>query len=140
MSELHVMSALRAKRSDIAKQIQATEEKLTEYRTALANLDAAMNILSPEREDFVSPRKRGKTLYFGKSELSRLVRATLREATEPLSAPRIAADAISAKGLPPSSHAVVTKMVTAVLGALTRRGELVKTGTTRNARWAIKLV
>ena len=81
--------------------------------------------------------KRGKTLYFAKSELSRLVRGTLREAKEPLSAYRIAADALAAKGLPLSAHAVVTKMVLAVLGALTRRGELVKSGVTRNVKWAV---
>ena len=130
----HVIAALREKRTEIASQVHDTEKKLAKLRAALANLDAAMNILTPEHPDHIAPRR---GLYFANGELSRLVRERLRDATKPLSAGEIAAGIIAAKGFPEANHAAVTKMIVARLGALTRRGELAKTGTTRNARWAV---
>jgi len=136
MSE-HVLTVLRAKRTEIAGQVHDTEKKLAKLRAALANLDAAMAILTPDHPDYIPSRQRPKAVYFGRNELPRLVRDALREAGKPLSAPEIAAHAIAAKGLPPSAHAATVHSVLTVLNMATRRGELTKTGRTRDARWAI---
>ena len=52
------------------------------------------------------------------------------------SAGEIAAGIIAAKGFPDTAHLAVTKMVVARLNVLAGRGELAKTGKTRDARWA----
>ena len=49
----------------------------------------------------------------------------------------IAAAIIAAKGFPDACHPAVTKMVVARLGVLAKRGEIAKTGKTRDARWAV---
>jgi hypothetical protein len=61
----------------------------------------------------------------------------LRDASKPLAAGEIAAAIIAAKGFPDSAHLAVTKMIVARLGAMTRRGEIVKDGKKKNAQWAI---
>lgn len=133
---LTVLTVLRSKRSEIAEQVHDTEKKLAKLRAALANLDAAMGILSPDHPGHIPDRKR-RTRYFGHNELARLVRETLRDAGKPLSAGEIAASVMAAKGLTEAHHVAVTKMVVARLGAFARSGAIGKTGKTRDARWAI---
>lgn len=135
MSE-HVLAVLRAKRAEIAEQVTDTEKKLAKLRAAMANLDAAMNILSPDHPDYV-PRRQRKTRYFAMHELSRLIRDTMRAAGKPLSAGEIAASILAAKGYPDSSHLAITKMIIARLNAFMKQGSVVRHGKTRGAKWAV---
>ncbi|HEX3430120.1 MAG TPA: hypothetical protein VHT03_04470 [Rhizomicrobium sp.] len=80
----HVLTFLRAKRDAISGQVHDTEKKLAKLRGALANLDAAMGILSPDHPDYIA-RAKSKKRYFGHNELARLVREILRDANRPLS-------------------------------------------------------
>jgi hypothetical protein len=138
MSETHVISALRAKRLEIAAHVHDTEKKLAKLRASLANLDAAMTLLTPGHPDAVPPR-RGyrRTKYFARNELPRLTLDALRKAAGPITAGEIAAGAIRDKGLPASTKEAVTEMVLGTLRGLVRRGTAVKIGSSRNARWAI---
>ena len=106
----HVLTVLRAKRNTISEQVRDTEKKLAKLRAGLANLDAAIGILSPAPPDFIAPRKPRKR-YFGHNELARLVRETLRDASKPLSAGEITAAIMAAKGFPEAHYLPVTKMV-----------------------------
>jgi hypothetical protein len=138
MSETHVMSALRAKRLEIAAHVHDTEKKLAKLRASLANLDAAMNLLTPGHPDAVPPR-RGyrRTKYFARNELPRLILTALRNATGPITAGEIATITIRDRGLPSSAKETVTEMVLGTLRGLVRRGTAVKTGNSRNAKWAV---
>jgi len=134
----HVLTVLREKRTEIASQIHDTEKKLAKLRAALANLDAAMNILTPDHPDHV-PARRGykRTNYFARNELPRLMLDALRKAPGPLTAGELAAHAIAVKGLPASAQEAVTRHAVLLLGKLTARGSVVKSGTTRNAQWRL---
>jgi hypothetical protein len=138
MSEAHVISALRAKRLEIAAHVHDTEKKLAKLRASLANLDAAMSLLTPGHPDAVPPR-RGyrRTKYFARNELPRLTLTALRKATGPITAGEIALDAIRDKALPVSAKEAVTEMVLGTLRGLVRRGTAAKLGSSRNARWAM---
>lgn len=134
----HAISALRKRRVEIAGQVHDAEKRVTKLRSALANLDAAIAILTPEHPDYVAPRRGYKrTAYFRRGELSRLVRDALREAGKPLAAGEIAAGIIAAKHFPDTAHLAVTKMIVARLNVLAGRGEIAKTGKTRDARWTV---
>ena len=133
----HVLTVLRAKRDAISEQVHDTEKRLAKLRAGLANLDAAIGILSPDHPDFIAPAKPRKR-YFGHNELARLVRETLRDASKPLSAGEVTAAIMAAKGLTETHYAAVTKMVLARLNRLALEGGAVKTGRTRDARWAIQ--
>jgi hypothetical protein len=132
----HVLTVLRAKRDAISEQVHDTEKKLAKLRAGLANLDAAIGILSPDHPEFIAPTKPRKR-YFGHNELARLVRETLRDAAKPLSAGEIAAAIMAAKGFPETHYAAVTKMVVAKLNRFALDGGVAKTGKTRDARWRV---
>ncbi|MGH6889409.1 MAG: hypothetical protein ACREHF_09455 [Rhizomicrobium sp.] len=132
----HVLTVLRAKRLEIAAQVHDTEKKLAKMRAALANLDAAMGILSPDHPDYLPDRRR-RSRYFAVNELARLVREALRDASKPLTAAEVAAAIMAAKGLTPAHHLAVTKMVIARLGAFATTGAVTKLGKTKGARWAV---
>jgi hypothetical protein len=134
----HVIAALREKRAEVSAQIHDTEKKLAKLRAALANLDAAANLLTPGHPDEL-PKRRSyrRTKYFGHSELGRLTLAALREAKGPLTAVEIAAYAVKAKDLPTSAIEAVTQKVLTILTKLGKKSEIVKSGATRNAQWAV---
>ncbi len=137
MSE-HVLTVLRAKRADISSQVHDTENKLAKLRGAMANLDAAMAILTPDHPDYVPGRQR-KTRYFAMHELSRLIGETMRDAAKPLSAGEIAATIIAAKGYRSGSHLAITKMIVARLKAFAGQGGVTRLGKTRGAKWAVSV-
>lgn len=132
----HVLTVLRAKRDAISEQVHDTEKKLAKLRAGLANLDAAIGILSPDHPEFIAPTKPRKR-YFGHNELARLVREALRDAAKPLSAGEIAAAIMAAKGFPEAHYLPVSKMVLARLNRAALDGIVAKTGKTRDARWSI---
>lgn len=133
----HAIIALRKRREEISGQVHDAEKRVTKLRAALANLDAAISILTPEHPDYVAPRRAyRRDAYFRRGELSRLVREVLRDAGKPLAAGEIAASIIAAKRFPDMAHLAVTKMIVARLNVLAGRGDIAKTGKTRDARWA----
>ena len=80
-----------------------------------------------------------RTRYFAHNEMSRLTQDALRTASGPLTSPEIAAAVMQAKGMPPDDAAfkeIVAARVLTVLRRLAKRGTVVKSGPSRNARWA----
>jgi hypothetical protein len=138
MSEPHVISALRARRLDIAAQLHDTEKKVSKLRAALANLDAAMILLTPDHPDGI-PKRRDyrRTKYFDRKELPRLALDALREAKGPVSLGDIALHAIRAKGLSESAQDAVMGMLFPVLRNFVARGTVTKIGKSRNSRWTV---
>jgi hypothetical protein len=134
----HVISAIRAKRHEIAAQVQEAEKKLAKLRAALANLDAAAVLLIPDHPEGIPRRQRYQpSKYFGRNELPRLLLEGLRKAPGPLLTDEIARYAIHANGITPNALESVTKPVIASLRVLVRRGTVTKTGTSRDSRWSI---
>jgi len=138
MSEAQAIKALREKRRQIADHIHDLEKKIARQRAHLANLDAAMRLLEPNHPDAV-PAKRPyrRTRYFGRNELSRLVMDTMRTAGRAVTAREIALTVVSAKGLPETAAEQVTDMVLAALRNQAKRGDVTKSGTSRDARWSV---
>jgi hypothetical protein len=134
----HVVSAIKAKRLEIAAQVQDAERKLAKLRAALANLDAAAVLLIPGHPEGIPKRQRYQpSKYFGRNELPRLVLEALRKAPGPLLTDEIATYAMHANGITPAAKESVIKPVIAALRVLVRRGTVVKTGVANGARWAI---
>ncbi len=144
MAEAHVVSALRAKRAEISGHIHDLEKRIARQRVALANLDATIRLFSPGTNPDAIPAKRPyrRTRYFGHNELSRLVMDALRLAIGPLAAADIAAAVMRAKGAAVDDAAfktIVTVRALTVLRRLAKRGEVARTGTSRNAQWTVPL-
>ena len=141
MSE-HVIPVLRTKRAEISGHILDLEKRINRLRANLANIDAAIRILSPGMEPGAIPPKRAykRTQYFARNELARTALDIMRKAPGPLSAREIAVAIMKAKGLAMGDDrlcATVADMLLVALRSLAKRQAVAKTGTSRNAQWAI---
>jgi hypothetical protein len=98
VSETHVVSALVAKRAELAGEMIAAEKRIAQIRTDLGNIDGAIRIFDPSiavaRITPVVKRKTAPLLPQGQG--ARIVLDTLRRAGEPLS-PRQVADRIASE-------------------------------------------
>jgi hypothetical protein len=142
MTEKHVVSALRLKRAEISGHIHDLEKRIARQRANLANLDATIKLFSPGANPDAIPPKRGyrRTRYFAHNELSRLTQDALRTASGPLTTAEIAGTVMQAKGMPLGDAAfrgIVSDRVLTVLRRLAKRGAVVKSGTSRDAKWAL---
>jgi hypothetical protein len=134
MSESHIVSAIKAKRDEIVRQITGLEVRLRALRSSLASLEAAGAILAPDHgEKF----KRRRFRYFARNELSRLALDALRKAPEPMSLPGLARHVMKAKGLPAAAEMAVTEMLSAVLRNHVASERAIKTGAGPASRWSI---
>jgi hypothetical protein len=99
MTEKHVVSALRLKRSEISGHVHDLEKRIARQRANLANLDATIKLFSPGSNPDAIPPKRTyrRTRYFAHNELSRLTQDALRMASGPLTTAEIAAAVIQAR-------------------------------------------
>jgi hypothetical protein len=144
MTNSHVVSALRLKRAEISGHIHDLEKRIARQRANLANLDATIKLFSPGTNPDAIPAKRPyrRTRYFAHNELSRLTQDALRTASGPLTSAEIAAAVMQVKGMPPSDTAfkgIVAARTLTVLRRLAKRGAAVKSGTSRNAQWALAI-
>ena len=96
-----VVNGLVEKRAELAGEIKAAEQNLHVMRESLSHLDATIRLLAPEVEltRISAKRRYRKNSVFGRGELSRAVRETLRDAREPLSSRDIASAILSLRGL-----------------------------------------
>ena len=142
MTEKHVVSALRLKRAEISGHIHDLEKRIARQRASLANLDATIKLFSPgTNPDAILPKRDyRRTGYFAHNELSRLTQDALRTASGPLTAAEIAAAVMLTKEMPAGDAAfkeIVADRALTVLRALVKRGEAAKSGTSRDAKWAL---
>ena len=79
MADPHVISALRAKRAEVAGLIDNLERQLAKHRTDLMHLDSVLRLYQPDRDpEAIRPKQvRRRNRYFSRGELSRLCRETL---------------------------------------------------------------
>jgi hypothetical protein len=142
MTNSHVISALRLKRAEIGGHIHDLEKRIARQRANPTNLDATIKLFSPGSNPDAIPPKRAyrRTRYFAHNELSRLTQDALRTASGPLTSAQIAATVMQAKGMPLGDAAfkeIVAARALTVLRRLAKRGAAVKSGSSRNAQWAL---
>src|ERR1700730_9548505 len=137
MTNTHVISALRLKRAEISGHIHDLEKRIARQRANLANLEATIKLFSPGANPDAIPPKRAylRTRYFAHNELSRLTQDAWRTASGPLTSADIAAAVMQSMGIladDASFKELVAARTLTVLRRLAKRGEVAKTGTSRN--------
>ena len=143
MAELHVVSALRAKRAEISAYVHDLEKKVATWRARLAHIDASIKIFSPETDPEAIPPRRTyrRSGYFRKGEFARLCLDELRKAHgNAVTTAAIVSNILEGKGLPndPALFASLNERALVYLRQQRKRGTVTKTGTSRNALWAPK--
>ena len=126
MAELHVVSALVAKRGEVAGQAEQCHRELQRLAAELGHLDATIRLFAPAYDLGGIPRRtrrRGQR-WFGSGECQRLVLEVLRDAGAPLSDQGVTVAVATRKGVQdrPEVLAVLQKTTVAVLRRLTGKG------------------
>lgn len=128
MAESHVVTALVAKRSEVAGLIADLERKAAQQRADLVHVDAVLRLYAPELETDCLPSRatRQRNGWFKPGELVRMVLDILRVAPAPMSSKEIATAVMVRRALDPAdlhSARLVGKLVN---NALARQaGDLV---------------
>jgi hypothetical protein len=120
MADPHVVTGLRAKRAELAGEIQAAEKCIAQLRADLIHLDATLRLFDPqsEPETIASKRPYRRREWFKNGELPRLLLSTLRKAAEPMSASELALAAMATKGWDASDAATLEAISTSIGGYL----------------------
>ena len=126
MEHEHVLSALVRKRAELAGETNALRERLTGIAADMDHLDATIRLFDPDFNLAAIRAKRPRSSDAARpGEMSRFVLGVLREATEPIPTPAIAARMMAERGMDGQDRKLVrnvTKRVCMALGHQERRG------------------
>lgn len=122
MAELHVVSALREKRDELAGLVAKMERELSAHRESLGHVDATLRLFAPELtpETIRPKRPQNRDGMFHNGELPRRILDTLRRAPEPVHIADIAKAIMPVKGLKPVDGPALDDMVVRLGKSLNR--------------------
>ena len=142
MAETHVVSALMAKRSEVAGAIADLERRAAQQRADLVHVDAVLRLYAPELEPDCIPSRavRRRNGWFKPGELVRLVLDILRVAPAPMPTREIAAAVMTRRGLDPADTHTARLVGKLVNNTLARQaGDLVeKIALHRSVMWRVR--
>jgi len=121
MAESHVVSALTAKRAELAGEIELGTRHLHQLRAALEHLDATLCLFDPAAvPDAIEPKVwRPKADWAKRGEMTRVCLDTLRQASAPLCNRDIAIMLMTARGMDTDSDRLV-KLIAKRVGCCLR--------------------
>ena len=120
MAELHVVSALRNERAELAGTVRQLEQQLAQQRANLAHLDATMQLFDPDIRplEIRAKRQRARSAWFRQGECLRLIYDELRDAPGPVATRELVERIIRAKAIPAADdhrRALIQKTILAPL-------------------------
>ncbi len=98
MAEPHVISALVAKRAELAGEVQKMDKRRLALKEHIAHIDAVLRLFRYAGDPAAIKPKRKNTWLFRRGELARMVGDIEREARKPLHKEEIAAEVVRRKG------------------------------------------
>jgi hypothetical protein len=140
MAELHVIGALREKRSELGGVIQQLEQRLEQHRAALVHLDATMRLFDPDiRPQEIRPsRPRAHSAWFRPGECLRLIYDELRNASQPVTTRELATRIMRTKALSTDDDRQRELIQKTLLGSLNRAKETIaRIETSGIVRWTL---
>jgi hypothetical protein len=95
----HVLSGLTKRRAELAGEAEALRTRLSQIGADLGHLDAVIRLFDPDYDlAAIRPKRPRDTDAARPGEMSRFVLGVLREATEPMPTPEIAARFMTERG------------------------------------------
>ena len=122
MAELHVMDALRGKRSELSRIVSRLEQQIAQHRASLVHLDAAMRLFDPDLVlEAAGPRQqRPRSVWFHPGECLRLIHDVLREAPAPMTTRALTEQVIGMKAITTTDERSCALVQKTVFGSLSR--------------------
>ena len=100
MAEPHVVTALVAKRAEIAGKIEHAQTSLRQLIIDLDNIDAAIRLFKPDIDlEEIRPKPLPPRNQAFRGEVSRLILSALRQSSAPLTAQDLARHVMAERGL-----------------------------------------
>jgi hypothetical protein len=128
MADPHVVTALVAKRTEMAGLIDHHQKQIHRLAADLGHLDATLKLFAPEMDlrTLRTKEHRQRNAFFNPGEVPRFLLDTLRQAGEPLTSRALAEQVVAVKGLDNTFATIeaVQKSLITALKALVRRGAL----------------
>jgi hypothetical protein len=123
MADPHVISALRAKRAELAGELIAAEKRILQLRADIDSLDGAIRVFDPSAApDRIRPiLRRKKPTLIPRGQCSRVVLDTLRNANTALTVRDIAAQLAARYQLDASDRDAMKALVAKVRNTLARQ-------------------
>ena len=139
--DTYVISGLRTKRADIARQIIEAKAQIDRLQADLFHVDTVLRLYGEEPETIPMKGRIGKlSPYFGHAEMSRRCRDALRERGT-VKADDIAVQAMKDKGLDPERERKLRsdfiRRILVSLHDLRKAGEVEKVGHGRGVVWRL---
>jgi len=122
VAELHVMDALRAKRSELSGIVSHLEQQIVQHRASLVHLDAAMRLFDPGlvSEEAGFQQQHPRRAWFRPGECLRLIHDVLREAPQPMTTRLLTEQIMGLRGIAAADERHVALVQKTVLGSLGR--------------------
>lgn len=121
MAETHVVSALVAKRSELAGIIVDLEKCAAQHRSDLRLVDAVLRLYGKAKPEAIAPKRvMRRNDWFSPGECSRLVYDILRPAEQPVTTREIVEAIMSSKGLDPADVRVRGMIQKTILATMNR--------------------
>ncbi|HVZ27740.1 MAG TPA: hypothetical protein VG798_03710 [Rhizomicrobium sp.] len=135
----YALSALRAKRGELAGEIAQLKKKLAWAEDSLRHIDASLAILDPARDPAEIPAKRPqkRVKLFRQGQLGALILAALRQAKTPQTTGEVVTAVLAACGHGEGARPGLAPRVRGNLAYLEGAGRVKKLNRGRQARWAI---
>lgn len=130
MAETHVISALVAKRSELAGLADHHRKEVTRLLQDVKLLDATIRLFEPEfSTDLIKPKRHNKkNVFFKHGEGGRIILDILRESGKPLSTNQITSAAMLRNGIGGEQERPLQKAVLSILYRHSKNGLVVNTG------------
>lgn len=121
----YMIQGLAKRRAEIAGELRAAHDRVSQLVKDLAALDEALRIVAPDMEvEAIRPKMfRPPDDWASRGQMSRLVLSILRQARDPLTTREIAAQMILERGLDAGDRKLLPLMVRRVGSALRHQRE-----------------
>ena len=128
MAELHVVSALRNKRSELAGIVGRLEQQLLTHRASLTHVDATRLLFDPDsRPQEIRPRRqRARNSWFRPGECLRLIYDVLRDAPQPVATRELTERIMQVKAIPATDDRRRELIQKTICGSLARTKETIE--------------
>jgi hypothetical protein len=124
MTESHVVSALKAKRAELAGRIEATQRTMQELVIDLDHIDASLRIFDPDIDlTDIRPKLIPAAHRAFRGEVTRIILDALRTAPGPLTTHDLAIEVLKQRGLNPDDPRLLRMMVRRVGASLNAQRE-----------------
>ena len=122
MAELHVMDALREKRSKLSEVVNQLERQIVQHRASLVHLDAAMRLFDPDLAPEVAALRNqpARVAWFRPGKCLRLIHDVLREAPQPMTTRALTEQVMKLKAIALTDGRSCALVQKTVLGSLSR--------------------